>query len=77
MVLAPIDGSASRELDEARLMGRALFEATWGSYLRQQAQPGFDLNLLPQVYAHVTSFVRGGGPLPPFDRVASHMRWRP
>ena len=62
--LAPIDGAASRELDEARLMGRALFEATWGSYLRQQAQPGFDLNLLPQVYAHVTSFVRGGGPLP-------------
>ena len=64
MVLAPIEGAASRELDEARLMGRALFEATWGSYLREQAQPGFDLNLLPQVYAHVTSFVRGGGPLP-------------
>ncbi|MEO7190179.1 MAG: hypothetical protein ABI051_03915 [Vicinamibacterales bacterium] len=64
MVLAPIDGASSRELDEARLMGRALFEATWGSYLRQQAQPGFDLNLLPQVFAHVTSFVRGGGPLP-------------
>ena len=64
MVLGPIDGAAGRELDEARLMGRALFEATWGSYLRQQAQPGFDLNLLPQVYAHVTSFVRGGGPLP-------------
>lgn len=64
MALAPIDGGASRELDEARLMSCALFEATWGSYLRQQAQPGFDLNLLPQVYAHVTSFVRGGGPLP-------------
>ena len=64
IALAPIDGAASRELDEARLMGPALFEATWGSYLRQQAQPGFDLNLLPQVYAHVTSFVRGGGPLP-------------
>jgi len=64
MVLAPIENAASRELDEARPMGRALFEATWGSYLRQQAQPGFDLNLLPQVYAHVTSFVRGGGPLP-------------
>jgi hypothetical protein len=64
MVLAPINGAASRELDEARLMGKALFEATWGSYLRQQGQPGFDLNLLPQVYAHVTSFVRGGGPLP-------------
>src|SRR5262249_20203714 len=31
MVLAPIDGAAGRELDEARLMGRALFEATWGS----------------------------------------------
>ena len=45
MALAPLDGAAGRELDEARLMGRALFEATWGSYLRQQAQPGFDLNL--------------------------------
>jgi hypothetical protein len=64
MVLAPIEGAAGRELDEARLMGRALFEATWGSYLREQAQPGFDLNLMPQAYAHVTSFVRGGGPLP-------------
>jgi hypothetical protein len=62
--LAVIDGSAGRELDEALLMSRALFEATWGSFLRQQAQPGFDLNLLPQVYAHVTAFVRGGGPLP-------------
>ena len=40
MVLAPIENAASRELDEARPMGRALFEATWGSYLRQQAQPG-------------------------------------
>ncbi len=64
MVLAPLDRAASRELDEARLMSRALFEATWGSFLRQQGQPGFDLSLLPQVYAHVTSFVRGGGPLP-------------
>ena len=64
MELAPIDAAASRALDEARLMGRALFEATWGSYLRQQAQPGFDLNLLPLAFAHVTSFVRGGGPLP-------------
>jgi hypothetical protein len=64
MELAPIEGAASRALDEARLMGRALFEATWGSYLRQQAQPGFDLNLLPLAFAHVTSFVRGGGPLP-------------
>jgi hypothetical protein len=64
MSLAPIEGATSRELDEAHLMGRALFEATWGSYLREHAQPGFDLGLLPQAYAHVTSFVRGGGPLP-------------
>ncbi|HJU26324.1 MAG TPA: hypothetical protein VJ722_06600, partial [Rhodanobacteraceae bacterium] len=64
MVLGALDGADSRELDEARLMWRSLFEATWGSYLRQQAQPGFDLSLLPQVYAHATSFVRGGGPLP-------------
>ncbi len=62
--LASLEGAASRELDEARVMSRALFEATWGAYLREQAQPGFDLDLLPQVYAHVTSFVRGGGPLP-------------
>jgi len=64
IALASIEGAASRELDEALLMSRALFEATWGSYLRQHAQPGFDLNLLPEVHAHVTSFVRGGGPLP-------------
>ena len=64
LALAPLDGAAGRELDEARLMSRALFEATWGAYLRQHAQPGFDLNLLPQAYDHVTSFVRGGGPLP-------------
>jgi len=64
MALAPLDGAAGRSLDEARLMGRALFEATWGSYLREQGQPGFDLDLLPLAYAHVTSYVRGGGPLP-------------
>lgn len=64
MAFTSIDGGASRELDEAGQMSRALFEATWGSYLRQHAQPTFDLNLLPEVYAHVTSFVRGGGPLP-------------
>jgi hypothetical protein len=64
LALAPLDGAAGRALDEARRLGRALFEATWGSYLRQQAQPGFDLRLLPLAYAHVTAFVRGGGPLP-------------
>jgi len=63
-LLAPLRGSDSRELEEARQMSRALFEATWGSFLRQQGQPGFDLHLLPQVYAHVTSSVRGGGPFP-------------
>ena len=62
--LALLDGASRMELDEADAMSRALFEATWGSFLRQQAQPGFNLDLLPQVYAHVTRFVRGGGPLP-------------
>jgi hypothetical protein len=46
MALAPIEGAASRELDEARLMGRALFEATGVTCERQLADP----NLLPQVY---------------------------
>ena len=63
-LLTPVRGSGSKELVEAAQMGRALFEATWGSYLRQQGQPGFDLSLLPEVYGHVTGFVRGGGPLP-------------
>ncbi len=64
LAFASIDGCASRELEEARQMSRALFEATWGSYLRQHTQPAVDLSVLPEVYAHVTSFVRGGGPLP-------------
>ncbi len=64
LALAALDGGANRELDEARLMSRALFEATWGPFLRTQAQPGFDLAQLPEAFAHVTSFVRGGGPLP-------------
>ena len=63
-VLAALDGASSMELAEATAMSRALFEATWGTFLRGQAQPGFNLNLLPQVYAHVTNFVRAGGPLP-------------
>jgi hypothetical protein len=63
-VLGELDGAGSRALDEARLMSRALFEATWGSYARHHVQPSFDLGLLPELYAHVTSFVRGGGPLP-------------
>jgi hypothetical protein len=64
IALSPVNGAGGVALDEARQMGRALFEATWGSYLRLQAQPGFELGLLPQAFAHVTSFVRGGGPLP-------------
>jgi hypothetical protein len=63
LALAQLPGAAGRALDEARLMGCALFEATWGGFLRQQAQPGFDLNLMPLAYAHVTTYVRGGGPL--------------
>lgn len=62
--LAAIANGSRRDLDEARLMSRALFEATWGPFLRTQAQPGFDLAQLPEAHAHVTTYVRGGGPLP-------------
>ena len=53
-----------RDAAEAESMARALFEATWGPYLRTHAQPGFPLALLPQVHTHVTRWVKGGGPLP-------------
>ncbi len=64
MSLAAVRAADDRELDEAGAMWRALFEATWGSYLRNQAPPSFDLSMTPEVYAHVTGYVRGGGPLP-------------
>ncbi len=63
-VLSGLVGAADRDGAESEVMTRALFEATWGPYLRTQAQPGFPLRLLPQVHAHLTGFVRGGGPLP-------------
>ena len=63
-VLSGLVGAADRDSAESEVMARALFEATWGPYLRSQAQPGFPLRLLPQVHGHVTGWVRGGGPLP-------------
>ena len=62
--LAGLVGAADADAAEAEVMAHALFEATWGPYLRTQAQPGFPLALLPQVHAHVTTMVKGGGPLP-------------
>ncbi len=62
--LAPLVGAADNQDLEARTIQRALFEATWGPYLRQQAQPGFPLRWMPLVYGHVTEYVRGDGPLP-------------
>lgn len=62
--LAGLVGAESRTAAESVAMARALFEATWGPYLRHQAQPGFPPALLPQFHAHATAWVRGGGPLP-------------
>lgn len=62
--LSALPGAADRDGAEAELMGSALFEATWGPYLRTKAQPGFPLRLLPAFRAHVVGYVRGGGPLP-------------
>lgn len=62
--LASLPGAADRDQAEAKAMQRALFETTWGPFLRQQGQPGFPLYLMPRVYRFVTGYVRGGGPLP-------------
>ena len=62
--LAGLVGATDADSAEAGVMARALFEATWGPYLRLQAQPGFPLALLFQVQSHVTTWLRGGGPLP-------------
>ncbi len=64
MSLAAVRASDDRELDQAGAMARALFEATWGTYLRNQASPTFDLSMMPEVYSHVTAHLRGTGPLP-------------
>lgn len=62
--LAALPGAADADGAESEVMSRALFEASWGPYLRQQAQPGFRLSLLPAFFRHVTGLVKGGGPLP-------------
>jgi hypothetical protein len=62
--LAGLVGAEARTAAESVSMARALFEATWGPYLRHQAQPGFPLARLPQFHAHATTWVRGGGPFP-------------
>jgi hypothetical protein len=64
MSLAPVRASDDRELDQAGAMSRALFEATWGTYLRNQAAPIFDQSMMPEVYSHVTAYLRGTGSLP-------------
>ncbi len=62
--LEPLVGADARDAAESVVMARALFEATWGPFLRTQAQPGFPLRMLPRVHEHATTWVRGGGPLP-------------
>ncbi len=62
--LARLVGADDRDAVESQVMARALFEATWGPFLRTQAQPGFPLRHLPQVHTHATGWVRGAGPLP-------------
>lgn len=61
---ADLVGAADADAKEAEVMARALFEATWGPYLRMHAQPGFPLRHLHHAYSHITRWVRGGGPLP-------------
>ena len=62
--LAHLGGAADTDDADAKAMLRATFEATWGPYLRQQAQPAFPVRRTPEVYRHVVEHVRGGGPLP-------------
>lgn len=62
--LAPLAGSASDDAEQQRLMAAALFEGTWGPFLRVKMQPGFPVTTMPRVYAHVTDHLRPGGPLP-------------
>ena len=62
--LAPLAGAAGQDADQQRLMAAALFEGTWGPYLRKKMQPGFPVTAMPRVYSHVTDHLRPGGPLP-------------
>jgi len=62
--LEALPGAASAAVAGQASMQRALFEATWGPYLRQFGVPAFKLGQLPSVYRHVTEYLRPGGPLP-------------
>lgn len=63
-VLADLTAAADTDDADAKKMQAALFEATWGPYLRQQLQPAFPPRLTPLVYRHCTEYLRGGGALP-------------
>jgi hypothetical protein len=62
--LAGLPGAEAKSVSGQGTMQRALFEATWGPYLRQLGVPAFKTPQLPAVYRHVTEYVRPGGPLP-------------
>ncbi len=62
--LAALPGADAHAVAGQAAMQRALFEATWGPYLRQQAVPAFTPAQIPSVYRHITEHLRPGGPLP-------------
>jgi hypothetical protein len=62
--LVGLPGADARAVAGQGTMQRALFEASWGPFLRQQGVPAFTPAQLPAVYRHVTEYVRPGGPLP-------------
>jgi hypothetical protein len=62
--LAGLPGAEGKSVSGQGTMQRALFEATWGPYLRQFGVPAFQTPQLPAVYRHVTEYLRPGGPLP-------------
>lgn len=62
--LATLGGAADTEDRDQKTMQQGMFEATWGPYLRQQAQPGFPPKMLPQVIQYLLAHLRPGGPLP-------------
>jgi hypothetical protein len=62
--LSALPGAASAAVAGQAAMQRALFEATWGPYLRQFGVPAVKPAQLAAVYRHVTGYLRPGGPLP-------------
>lgn len=62
--LADLPGGRRGDAAEGGVMQRVLFEATWGPYLRELVQPGFPLERLGALRAHVADHVRGGPLLP-------------